>query len=101
MKDASPDVILQAVSKGLSTYFLLLAPWVQRNTPEWAVRFPSALAGVALVIVLALLGREIGGSALGWKLGILAAISPLMVWHSREARWYALTCLLVGVIIGR
>jgi 4-amino-4-deoxy-L-arabinose transferase-like glycosyltransferase len=97
VKDATPDVVLTAVSKGLSTYFLLLAPWVGRDTPEWAMRFPSALAGVAFAIVLALLGREISGRALGWKLGCLAAISPFMVWHSREARWYALTCLLVGI----
>lgn len=97
MRHASPGVVLNALSKGLSGYFLLLAPWAGRDTPEWVLRLPSALAGVALGIVLALLGKEIGGRTLGWTLGALAAISPFMVWHSREARWYPLTCLLVGV----
>lgn len=97
VNDASPLILLNAVSRGLSTYFLLLAPWVRwTGTTETAVRFPSVLAGVALSVVLALVGREIGGRALGVKLGILAAISPWMVWHSREARWYALTVFLVA-----
>ena len=97
VNDASPLVVLDAVSRGLSTYFLLLAPWAGTGTPEWTLRVPSALAGVALAVVLALVGREIDGGALGLKLGLLAAISPWMVWHSREARWYALTVLLAAI----
>ena len=97
VNDASPLVVLNAVSRGLSPYFVLLAPLAGIGTPEWTLRFPSALAGVALAVVLALVGREIGGRALGLKLGFLAAISPWMVWHSREARWYALTVLLVAI----
>ena len=97
VSDASPLVVLNALSRGLSPYFVLLAPLVGVGTPEWTLRVPSALAGVALVVVLALLGREIGGRPLGLRLGLLAAISPWMVWHSREARWYALTVLLVAI----
>jgi 4-amino-4-deoxy-L-arabinose transferase-like glycosyltransferase len=56
---------------------------------EWALRLPSALAGVALVPALArLAGVWIGREAVvpaAW----LAAGSPFLVWYSQEARNYS------------
>jgi hypothetical protein len=55
---------------------------------EWALRLPSALAGIALVPALTWLaagwvGRE-AAIAAAW----LAALSPFLVWYSQEARNY-------------
>ena len=97
MHAASPLGALRAVLRGYSSYFLLLAPWVGGATSEWSFRLPSVLAGMLLPGVLLLLGRECGGDALGWRAGIAAMISPFLVWHSREARWYPFTWLLIGI----
>ena len=94
---SSWGIVAGASSRGLSTYFLLLAPWVGEPVVEWAVRLPSALAGIALVPVAWVLGLHVGGRPLAWRLGLAAAASPFFVWHSREARWYTLTWLLAGL----
>lgn len=88
---------MRALFRGLSAYTLLLAPWVERDVGEWAVRLPSVLAGIALVPIAWLLGKEVGGRPLAWRLGAAVAVSPFFVWHSREARWYPLAWLLAGI----
>ena len=97
MHAASPLRVLSAVFRGYSSYFLLLVPWVGSATSEWALRLPSVLAGMLLPGILLLLGREWGGDSLGWRAGVAAAISPFLVWHSREARWYPFTWLLIAI----
>jgi hypothetical protein len=89
--------IASAVLRGLSGYFLLLAPWVTASTSERVLRLPSVLAGVVLVPVAWWIGHEILGRSLAWRLGLAAGISPFLVWHAREARWYSLTWLLAGL----
>jgi len=85
---------VRAVWHGLSPWFLLLAPWVDQDTPEWIVRLSGALPGLLLVLLAMGLGRMIAGGALAWRLGLAVAVSPFYVWHAREARWYSLTWLL-------
>ena len=80
---ASAGKVMQAVLHGFSSYFVLLAPWVTVDTPEWALRLPSALAGTLLVLIMLPLGREIGGKSAGLTLSLACAISPFLVWHSR------------------
>lgn len=89
--------LAHAVSGGFSTYFLLLAPYAGREVSEWALRLPSVLAGALLPAAMVMLGREVGTGRQAWLLGIASAVSPFFVWHSREARWYPLTWLLVGI----
>jgi 4-amino-4-deoxy-L-arabinose transferase-like glycosyltransferase len=89
--------VMRALFRGLSAYTLLLAPWIERDVSEWAARLPSVVAGIALVPIAWLLGKEIGGRPLAWRLGAAVALSPFFVWHSREARWYPLTWLLAGI----
>lgn len=62
------------------------------GTSDWALRLPSALAGTATVPLVYLLGRRLDrGAAL--PAGLLAALSPFLVWYSQEVRHYALALL--------
>jgi len=77
------------------------------NTPplwyvlEWAViqvagngvialRFLSALAGVAMVPVMWAIGKELAGRRAALLAAALTATSPLFFWYSQEARAYGL-----------
>jgi mannosyltransferase len=64
-----------------------------------ALRFPSALAGVATVpVVWAICQRLAGRFGAGRRAAIIAAaivaVDPLFVWYSQEARAYGLFVLL-------
>lgn len=70
------------------------------GTSETAVRLPSLLAGVALVPVLAWVGRVLFDRRTGWVAAALGTIAPFCVWYSQEARMYALFMTLAAVAIG-
>lgn len=79
-------------------YYILLNRWVWLfGTSDVALRFPSALCGIATVYMLYLIGRE----ALGRVLGLFAAggmaVSRYHIAYSQEARAYALFVLLAAV----
>jgi hypothetical protein len=60
-----------------------------------ALRFPSALAGVATVGVAWGIGRELTGRrATAIATAAFVAVNPLFVWYSQEARAYGLFVLL-------
>ena len=84
------------------------------NTPplwyvlEWAVirvagdgavalRFLSALAGVAMVPVMWAVGQELAGRRAAILAAALTATNPLFVWYSQEARAYALFAFFVSL----
>jgi 4-amino-4-deoxy-L-arabinose transferase-like glycosyltransferase len=60
---------------------------------EWALRMPSAVAGVALVPAMAWLARGLAGPAAVAPAAWLTAASPFLVWYSQEARNYAFLLL--------
>jgi hypothetical protein len=60
---------------------------------EIALRLPSALAGVATVAVAWGIGEQLAGRACALLAALLAAVNPLFVWFSQEARVYALFTL--------
>lgn len=61
---------------------------------EWAFRFPSAVAGVASVVLIVLLARHATSEhSTSIVAAALLAISPLHVYYSREGRPYALLVL--------
>ena len=65
--------------------------WVHLfGTGEVGLRSLSAVLGVSLVPVAWLLGRERLGRRAGVVLAALVATNPFLVWHSSEARAYAL-----------
>jgi len=55
----------------------------------FAIRFPSALAGLLAVPLIYRLGKRIG-KEIGWLATGLAALSAFLVYYSQEARMYAL-----------
>jgi hypothetical protein len=55
------------------------------------------LAALGLVIVAAGIGRDLGGRTLAWRVGLATAVSPFIVWHAREVRWYTLAWLLAAL----
>ena len=60
---------------------------------EWALRLPSALCGVAMVPVMAMLADAWVGREAVKPATWLTALSPFMVWYSQEARAYMLLML--------
>lgn len=59
----------------------------------WA-RSLSAVLGLATLPLLYLLGRRLGGHAVGLTAAFLLAVSPFHVWYSQEIRNYALLMLV-------
>jgi hypothetical protein len=66
---------------------------------EWRMRLPMLLSGVALIAVAPWLMRRHAPAATLATWSALLAISPIMVYHSRTARPYAITTLLVFIAV--
>jgi len=74
-------------------YYLLLGSWRSLGQAIWQQRLLNVVLGVALVGLVYLFGRELHGrKAAGWA-AMLAAISPLLVYHAQELRMYTLLTL--------
>jgi len=97
-------------------YYALAWLWTQMTgTGEVGLRSFSALAGVATVPVVFLIGRDLRLSAdrsidhpmegsidqraqrVGIVAAALVAVNPMLVWYSQEARAYALLALLTSL----
>jgi len=65
----------------------------------FALRLPSALAGIATVPVAWAIGRELHGRRAAVIAAALVAVNPLFVWYSQEARVYSLFVLTSSVAI--
>jgi mannosyltransferase len=75
-------------------YYWLLKLWTGfAGTSEAGLRSLSALLGVLLVLGTIGLGMRMGGALLGLVAGLIAALSPLEVYYSQEARMYLLLAL--------
>ncbi|MFH1690541.1 MAG: glycosyltransferase family 39 protein [Candidatus Eisenbacteria bacterium] len=64
------------------------------STSEPALRGLSALAGVATIPVVYLLGKDVAGRRVGLISATLIAVSPFAVWYSQEVRNYSFLILL-------
>jgi Dolichyl-phosphate-mannose-protein mannosyltransferase len=62
---------------------------------DFAFRYPSLLASVLLLPLLAKMGQRMGGRRLGMVVALLTAVNPLQIWYANEARMYTLAVLLV------
>ena len=81
----------------LTLYYRFIA--LHGGLSEWAMHVPLLVAGIALLVVAPLLlRREAEPPVRAVWVGLLA-ISPLLVYLSRTARPYALTCLLAFVAV--
>ena len=89
-------------------YHILLKIWVTlAGDSEWALRFPSALAGAATVTVLYYAARELGrktedegrSSRRPVVAALLFAVSPFALWYAQDAKAYSLLMLAVALEI--
>jgi mannosyltransferase len=70
--------------------YLLLRGWMAlAGDSEFAVRFPSAMAGTAAVALVYTLARRLFGRAAGVWAAALMVVNPFQVWYAQEARIYA------------
>src|SRR3954451_7195397 len=60
---------------------------------DFAVRFPSLVAGVLLIGVTAWLASELFDRATAVVAALLAAVAPIIVWYSQDATGYQLVAL--------
>jgi len=72
-------------------YYLLLHVWrAAAGESEFALRGFSVFCGILTVAVAAAVARRIGGWGTALGATLLAAVHPLAVYYSQEARMYAL-----------
>jgi len=80
-------------------YSVILHLWMKiAGESEWALRAPSALAGVLTVPAMAWLGARWLGRNVAAPAAWLAAGSPFLVWYAQETRNYA--WLVLWVVVG-
>jgi 4-amino-4-deoxy-L-arabinose transferase-like glycosyltransferase len=93
--------ILRRFETSPPTYFLLIHGWMSAlgADQEWVARLPSALAGVALAVVVWRLGERVFDSTTGLIAGVLTAVSPLVLGYAQQARVYTALMLAVTVAI--
>jgi mannosyltransferase len=63
----------------------------------FALRLPSAIAGIALVPVAWAIARELADRSAAIACAALVAVGPLFVWYSQEARAYGLFMFMSGL----
>jgi len=79
-------------------YYLLAWLWsVPFGTGEIALRSLSALAGIALIPVVYLIGALMLSRRTGLIAAAIVAVNPVLVWFSQDARAYSLVVLLGAV----
>ncbi len=75
-------------------YYFLAWLWSHLfGVHEFGLRSLSAIFGTATVPVAALAGRELAGRRTGVVVAAIAAVTPMLVWYSQDARAYALLVL--------
>lgn len=76
-------------------YYVLLWFWSRVfGIGEAGLRSFSAVCGTLTIPLLYVLGRRLFSERVGLIAAVLAAVNPLLVWYSQEARAYALLVLL-------
>jgi mannosyltransferase len=78
-------------------HFIML--WAVRllGSNEFWLRFPSACAGAATIVVIFFLGREIANEKVGLISALLLAVAPIHIYYSQEARMYAFAVLFITI----
>jgi 4-amino-4-deoxy-L-arabinose transferase-like glycosyltransferase len=83
-------------------YFFFQHEWLGRVAAhrEWAMRLPSAIAGILLVAAVYWLGR--GVSSRSWvapAAAVIAALSPLLLQYSQLAQGYVFAALFATTAV--
>jgi hypothetical protein len=78
-------------------YFIIAWAWAHvLGTGEAALRSLSALAGIAVVPIAYLCGRDLVSRRAGVIAAAFAAFNPFLIWYSQEARAYMLLMTLTA-----
>ena len=96
-RDIATHFGLADYSIPLTLYFRFL--YLHGGLTEWGMRLPMLLAGVGLLLAAPWLSRQFVSSSVRAVWVGLMALSPMMVYHSRTARPYAITTFLCVVAI--
>jgi mannosyltransferase len=80
-------------------YYLVLHVWMVFGPSVLALRLLSALASIAALLPMFLLGRRLANQRVALLATALLALSAFQVWYAQEVRMYALTTLAVLVAI--
>jgi len=87
-----PDRLLEVAHV---PYFFLLSLWTSCvGESVWGLRSFSALIGTLTVALVGLVGARLAGQRVGVIASILAAVHPLHIHYSQEARVYAFWALM-------
>jgi len=80
-------------------FFLALRPWLAAvGQSEFALRFPSALAGaLAVPIIYTLVRRLVQDRKPAAIAALLMATAPYLIWYGQEAKMYAALTVLAPV----
>ncbi len=79
-------------------HYLLLRGWVPlAGSSDTIVRLPSVLAGTAFVAAVIWAGREILDTRVGLWSGAFAAVAPIQIYYSQEARPYVFLALTLAL----
>jgi 4-amino-4-deoxy-L-arabinose transferase-like glycosyltransferase len=81
----------------MSFYYFLLRPWVRFGDDASYIRLLSVLAGVAVIPVVYLIGRDVLSRRAGIFAALLLSVNVFHIRYSQEARSYSLVVLLVAV----
>ena len=95
-----PGEVLARVSSCMATpplsFLLQHASVAAFGESEWALRLPSALAGLAAIPVVVLAGWRMFGAAAGAVAAAFLAIHPFHLWWTTDGRPYGLAVLLAA-----
>jgi uncharacterized membrane protein len=81
-------------------YYWLLRVWISIfGDSEIGLRSLSVILGIGLVCLIGLLGNHLFGLRVGTIAALIAAVSPLQIYYSQEARMYMLLALLGGLTV--
>ena len=81
-------------------YYVVAWGWTQLfGTGEVGLRSLSALAGIAVVPVSYAAAAELCSRRVALGVAALAAVNPILIWYSQEARAYSLVVLLGTITV--
>lgn len=81
-------------------WLVALLGWCGDGVGAWAVRLPSALAGLACVLWICFVLHRVGRETEGWWAGMVLAGAYHFIWVSRIGRIDILLTLTVSVALG-
>ncbi len=78
----------------MALYYCLLRAWIRMGSSEFVVRLLSVVFGVAAILVIYLLGKDLFGRKAARIAALLLCVHAYHIRYSQEARSYTLLVLL-------